>query len=224
LSKDIATGETNRKEALDKAAVTVQTALDKAERALQASLGEAKKDLERSLNEAEKRVDERFRLGKTAADEMQATTDSLYNEKFGSIQKQFEERDVRSDQSALASSKAIDAGLLTQKAAADKSEMTIKEQILGLQALFQSSIDPMRVAITALTGRVDRGEGTTRGVTDSGVERRGNVSMVVGIASMASVVISTLPLPLPLPLTMAIARRRSCRRRLFRCSRSEPNA
>src|ERR1700680_2607149 len=52
LSKEIAVAEINRKEALDKAAATIQTGLDKAERTMQLSLGETKKDLQISLGEA----------------------------------------------------------------------------------------------------------------------------------------------------------------------------
>jgi hypothetical protein len=167
LSKDIGIGELNRKEALDKAAVTVQTALDKAERALQVSLADAKKDLERSLTEAETRVDDKFNLVKASAKDFQAAADDVYSEKFSSIEKQFQERDTRTEQSASANKIAIDAAFLAQKAAADKAELTTKETIEGLQALFQSSIEPLRNQIAALTGRVDRGEGSSRGPNET---------------------------------------------------------
>ena len=218
LSKEIATAEVNRKETLDKAAATIQTGFDKAERTLQLSLGEAKKDLQISLGEAEQRVSEKFEIVKDANEKTQYTLAQLHNEKFASIQKQFDERDVRAEQAAIATKIAVDAALKAQKEAAGaqnesnaaaiiKSEAATVKQIDGLQALMKGSNDATNDKIGSLMSRLDRGEGVWRGSSDTRTERRLDLGSTLGIAGLAvsiiavvMVVISHLaPAPAPSP-------------------------
>jgi len=218
LSKEIAVAEVNRKEALDKAAATIQTGLDKAERTLQLSLGEAKKDLQISLGEVEQRVSEKFEIVKDATEKTQYTLAQLHNEKFASIQKQFDERDVRAEQAAIATKIAVDAALQAQKEAAGaqnesnaaaitKSEAATVKQIDGLQALMKGSTDATNDKIGSLMSRLDRGEGVWRGSSDTRTERRLDLGSTLGIAGLAvsiiavvMVVISHLaPAPAPSP-------------------------
>jgi hypothetical protein len=134
----------------------------------------------------------------------------LHEERFSSIQQQFVERDVRTEQAASANKIAIDAAFLAQKAAADavnesnaaaitKSEIAAKEKIDGLAALFRSSFDSIGVQIGALTSRLDRGEGASRGSTETRTEHRldgtfilGVVMAVVGVIAVVASVITAL--------------------------------
>src|ERR1700730_15387831 len=218
LSKEIAVAEVNRKEALDKAAATIQTWLAKAERTMQLSLGDTKKDLQISLGEAEQRVSEKFQIAKDATEKTQYTLAQLHNEKFASIQKQFDVRDVRAEQAAIATKIAVDAALQAQKEAAGaqnesnaaaitKSEAATVKQIDGLQALMKGSTDATNDKIGSLMSRLDRGEGGWRGSSDTRTERRLDLGSTLGIAGVAvsilaavMVVISHLaPAPNPYP-------------------------
>jgi hypothetical protein len=98
----------------------------------------------------------------------------LADERFTGIDKQFAERDVRTEQAAKASKEALDAALLAAKelvsqqneanaAAADKAEQSTIKQIdqIGIR------IDTMQKALddrlTELKERIDRGEGSGSG-------------------------------------------------------------
>lgn len=95
---------------------------------------------------------------------------TTYDVRFEGIDKQFEERDKRTEQLTLASSKAIDAALQAQKESATetkksgdlsiaKSENSTAESIRQLQTLFQTSNGSLADQIADLKGRLDRGEG-----------------------------------------------------------------
>lgn len=98
----------------------------------------------------------------------------LFEVKFAGIQKQFDERDVRTEQAAIATKIAVDAALQAQKEAANaqnvsnaaaiaKSETATAKQIDSILALMQSSAGAMGDKIDDLKGRIDRGEGAFRG-------------------------------------------------------------
>jgi hypothetical protein len=107
----------------------------------------------------------------------------LADERFTGIDKQFAERDVRTEQAAKASKEALDAALLAAKelvsqqneanaAAADKAEQSTIKQIdqIGIR------IDTMQKALddrlTELKERIDRGEGSASGSASSRAEKR----------------------------------------------------
>ena len=123
--------------------------------------------------------------------------------RFGGLESRFQERDIRVTDANLANAKAIEAAFASQQKAADlnliyndkaisKSELATKEKIEGLQALLTGAIDDLRNQINGLTSRLDRGEGAIRGLSESKQERRESVGLIVGIASVAAVVISML--------------------------------
>lgn len=102
------------------------------------------------------------------------STDDLAKEKFAGIQKQFDERDVRTEQSATATKIAVDAALQAQKEAAGaqnesnaaaiaKSEAATTKQIDGIIALLNGGLKALDEKISDLKGRLDRGEGKTTG-------------------------------------------------------------
>jgi hypothetical protein len=102
----------------------------------------------------------------------------LHDEKFEGVEKQFKERDVRTEQSATATKIAVDAALQAQKEAAGaqnesnaaaiaKSEAATTKQIDGIVALIGSNNKGLDEKIADLKGRLDRGEGKMSGAGDT---------------------------------------------------------
>lgn len=79
----------------------------------------------------------------------------LHEERFRSVQKQFDERDVREERSAKDSKDAIGAALAAQKEAVGKSEESTGKQFAD-----------MRATINDVKERQTRSEGTTTGKQD----------------------------------------------------------
>jgi len=77
----------------------------------------------------------------------------IHEEKFHSIEKQFRERDVRSEQQATSTKTAIDAALASQDKSATKQEASFTKQIDGLQTQLQDLKD----RVTTVEG-IDRGK------------------------------------------------------------------
>lgn len=127
----------------------------------------------------------------------------LVTEQFASISKQFVERDVRTEQAAIATKIAVDAALQAQKEAAnaqndsntkavEKSETATTKQIDGISALLRATADALNDKITDLKGRLDRGEGSTLGVGGAKVERRLDASLLVAIAAVGIAALTIL--------------------------------
>jgi hypothetical protein len=102
------------------------------------------------------------------------------DEKFASVNRQFIERDVRTEQAAIATKIAVDAALQAQKEAAGaqnesnaaaitKSEAATVKQIDGIMALLNSNMTATNDKIADLKGRLDRGEGGTA-TTDRAID------------------------------------------------------
>lgn len=139
----------------------------------------------------------------------------LHDEKFEGVEKQFKERDVRTEQSAIATKIAVDAALQAQKEAASaqndsnaaaiaKSEAATTKQIDGIVALIASNNKGLDEKIADIKGRLDRGEGKTSisdPATNGGlarlkeaveslmVTRGGNIGHSQGAAQMVGYVV-----------------------------------
>ena len=96
--------------------------------------------------------------------------ENVTDEKFASVNRQFIERDTRTEQAAIATKIAVDAALQAQKEAAGaqnesnaaaitKSEAATVKQIDGIMALLSSNMTATNDKIADLKGRLDRGEG-----------------------------------------------------------------
>ncbi len=123
--------------------------------------------------------------------------------RFDGIDKQFLERDKRTEQLSLADKTAIAAALQAQKEAAgaqhdsnttanSKMEANFATLISQTQALLQEVRRGTDDKINDLRGRLDKGEGVNRGVSDNRTESRASTSSVIGIVSAAFVGISML--------------------------------
>jgi hypothetical protein len=125
----------------------------------------------------------------------------LHNERFESIALQFQERDIRTDQSARASSEALAAALQAAKelvgaqgeasaAAAVKSETSFTKQIDQLATLIESKDKATDARITELKERIDRGEGTSAGVYEARTDQRLNAGQLTAALGVLLVFIS----------------------------------
>lgn len=119
----------------------------------------------------------------------------LTDGKFRSIAQQFHERDIRLEQAAGASRLAIDAALLAAKELVGQQNTSNVEAAAKAERAFTKQIDQTSVLIVtlekALTDRIielkermDRGEGTRQGNSDSQMEHRAATSSTWQIAAV----------------------------------------
>jgi hypothetical protein len=112
------------------------------------------------------------------------------------IQKQFEERDVRSKAAELAAQVAVGAALQAQKEAAGaqnesnsaaitKSESATVKQIDGILALLSSNSNALNDKIAVINGRLDRGEGKDHGQTNT-------ITMAIAIVAVIAAVAAAI--------------------------------
>lgn len=106
-------------------------------------------------------------------------------EKFASVEQQFIERDVRTEQAATASASALAAALQAAKEAvfeqaqaaakaAEKTELSFTKQIDQIQLQIKTIGDGFSDRIAELKERIDRGEGQARGGEVAAVDTRAN--------------------------------------------------
>src|ERR1700683_3253958 len=108
-------------------------------------------------------------------------------EKFSSIELQFAERDVRTNQAAIASAQALAAALQAAKEAvfeqaqaaakaAEKTELSTTKQIDLIQNQIKNLGDTFGDKIDDLKGRIDRGEGAGAGTVTAAADYRADAT------------------------------------------------
>lgn len=158
---------------------------------LEARMDCTDKDIARILLESEK-IPNLIRLAITEVRE-------LNQEKFASIQTQFHERDIRTDQTSRDSKIAVDAALQAAKElsieqnkassqAIAKSEMATNKQIDQIGTLITSIVKSTDEKIDDIKGRQARGEGLTSGsrttARDFKADTTANYVIIVSIVSV----------------------------------------
>jgi hypothetical protein len=119
----------------------------------------------------------------------------IHEEKFGSIQVQFRERDVRTEQSSKDSKVAIDAALQAAKDAVGEQNKSSALAIAKSEASTIKQIDQMTLMIQVSNKGVDdkfddvkerltRIEGKNEGKTTEGAERHTSTALNVAIAAV----------------------------------------
>jgi hypothetical protein len=117
-------------------------------------------------------------------------------ERFNSINNQFAERDIRTDQASRASSEALAAALQAAKelvgaqgeasaAAAVKSETSFTKQIDQIGTIISTLEKALDARITELKERIDRSSGGTEGTQVQRQEARLNMNAVFAAISVA---------------------------------------
>jgi hypothetical protein len=118
---------------------------------------------------------------------------TLFGEKFDSVEKQFIERDKRTEQLSIADKTAIAAALQAQKEAAGaqnesnaasvtKQEAAFTKLLDQNQALFQTSMAALTTQLNDLKSKQDRGEGSSRGSSDLWGYIVGVIGVVIGVS------------------------------------------
>lgn len=124
----------------------------------------------------------------------------LHEEKFGSIQTQFKERDTRTDQTSRDSKIAIDAALQAAKEAVGKTEQTFTKQIDQINVLINTTqkasddkIGDIKDRLTALESRTLGANLATVAQQQTGRDNTANYALIVagivaavGIASFVA--------------------------------------
>lgn len=121
---------------------------------------------------------------------------SLIEERFSGVQKQFDERDIRAKASEDAAKVAVNAALQAQKEAAaaqndsnaaaiTKSESATTKQIDGILALLASNTKAIDEKITGINGRLDRGEGHSKGIGDGWGYVAGAIGLLLTFGALA---------------------------------------
>lgn len=117
---------------------------------------------------------------------------ALMDERFGSVFRMFEERDVRARQATEASERAVEAALqaarelVTAQSAATaeasaKAEASTTKQIDQIGAIIKTLEKAVDARITELKERIDRGEGEGAGRQEYRTERRLDSGQVVAV-------------------------------------------
>ena len=162
---------------------------------------EIRPQTERMIAHAAGLQDEKLASMLARSDEQFNSIDSKFNErnvwlheKFDGLNKQFQERDVRTDQATRAAKDALDAALkaaselVSQQntanvAAAAKSETSFTKQIDQIGTIISTLEKALDARITELKERIDRGEGAMRGSSEMRNEHRLDIAGIVqGIA------------------------------------------
>ena len=112
----------------------------------------------------------------------------LLEERFRGIERRFLDQAERVDEQKKDTGTATAAALQAQKEAANAQNIFTAKQIDGLSTLFNSNFAGISSQLSALTGRVDRGEGTGTGAATQKNEHR----LDTGVAITAAVLVATI--------------------------------
>lgn len=139
--------------------------------------------LERTINEKFKIRDEATKLAREELKDNLASLANSINDKFNANEKLVSQQATSNkdlvDQLAKANAVALNAALATQEKSAAKFELNVGDLLKGLASNFETAIkstnekiEVLRVMVTALTSRIDLGQGGITSNTDSRRENR----------------------------------------------------
>lgn len=131
----------------------------------------------------------------TALRELLESRFNVTEEKFRSIQVQFTERDVRTEQTQRDSKVAVDAALQAAKEAVgeqnrssalaiSKSELSTNKQLDQLQLLISAVREGLNVSIIEVKERIARVESVAQGRTEEKVTQRDDSKMWIALAGL----------------------------------------
>jgi hypothetical protein len=166
-------------------------------------------DVDKQILHLKSLYDEKFASAIIDRDRIGEMFDSKLMAVANGIQRQFDERDVRSRASESAANTAVNAALQAQKEAASaqndanaaaitKSEAATVKQIDGILALLGSNTKAIDEKIVSINGRLDRGEGSISARSTSQATIVSIIAVFVSVMIGGYTVISTFRSP---PLT-----------------------
>jgi hypothetical protein len=121
--------------------------------------------------------------------------DNFYAEKFSSIQTQFQERDVRTDQTASQVKLAVDAALQAQKEAAGEQAKSFSAATTKSETAMNRQIEGLDGKITDVKDRLNRVEAMSVGISSNRAEaqqetalrQHGSQNIIAVIAAVSSI-------------------------------------
>lgn len=113
--------------------------------------------------------------------EMFRRSEELVTERFSGVTRQLIDRDVRGEQDKRTSEKAVESAFQAQKEALTKSDALTTKLLDGQQSILAASSKTIDDKIAVINGRLDRGEGGTKGARDERVETHMNIGTILGI-------------------------------------------
>jgi len=115
----------------------------------------------------------------------------LHDEKFASVQKQFQERDVRTEQSGKDAKTAVDAALQAAKEAVGKSQEASDRAVAKSETATVKQIDQIGVLFQTMTGAVgDKIDDLKTRVLTVESRNAGSLPVALAIAAIAVAVLS----------------------------------
>lgn len=147
-------------------------------------------------------MDKAIKLLQDTADKFPARIDEkitalreVHEERFKSVDKQFSERDVRTDKAAEASTTAVNAALQAQKESAgkqaeafqeatSKSEQQFTKQIDQQGELLKTEVRALVTQINELKDRFNRGEGKGEGSSTTMTTQRAANSYMIAVIGL----------------------------------------
>jgi hypothetical protein len=112
----------------------------------------------------------------------------ISEERLKSIELQFTERDVRTEQAAKAGKEALDAALKSAKELVAQQNEANRSEAGKTESNFTKQIDAQAARIDELKERIDRGEGSHTGASEFRTERR----LDVGTALQTIAILATM--------------------------------
>jgi hypothetical protein len=136
-------------------------------------------------------------------DEKLGRADSQFTERFRSVEQQFSERDVRTNQAATASAQALAAALQAAKEAvfeqaqaaakaAEKTETSTGKQIDLLLSQIKAQGETFGDRLAELKERIDRGEGSQTGAIVQRTETRLNNGQLIALVMMLVTIVGLI--------------------------------
>jgi hypothetical protein len=121
--------------------------------------------------------------------------DTFYAEKFDSIQTQFKERDVRTDQTASQVKLAVDAALQAQKEAAGEQAKSFSAATTKSETAMNRQIEGLDGKITDVKDRLNRVEAMNLGAKynrsdsqqETALSQHGSQNLIAIVAAVASI-------------------------------------
>jgi hypothetical protein len=128
-------------------------------------------------------------------DERFRSTELVSQTRLNGIEQQFAERDVRTEQAAIAADSALKAALQAAKEAvfensqaaakaAEKVEQSFTKQIDQIGLRIDTVAQGFDARLTELKERIDRGEGSTSGASETRSEQRLNINAVIAVLGL----------------------------------------
>ena len=116
----------------------------------------------------------------------------LLDQRFLAVDEQFGLRDIRVDQTAVATKTAVDAAMAAAGQSAAKAEVGFARQMEQMSALFQTTTSAQREQIEDQKERVTRLEAQLLGATGQRAESHTSSSFVVAIIAVVVAILSAV--------------------------------